>query len=135
MSAKAQNSALWGRAKAAARAKFDVYPSAYANAWASKWYKSHGGHWSGDDNRVKKADGGGLGKWFAEDWKDIKTGKSCGRSGGEKGKRPYPACRPAHAAAEMSKVEKQTMSREKTGPERKSWSVSPSGERKGRIAS
>ena len=26
--------------------KFDVYPSAYANAWASKWYKSKGGTWS-----------------------------------------------------------------------------------------
>jgi hypothetical protein len=39
------NKPLWGRAKAAARAKFDVYPSAYANAWAAKWYKSHGGGW------------------------------------------------------------------------------------------
>ena len=32
--------------KEAARAKFDVYPSAYANAWASKKYKSMGGTWS-----------------------------------------------------------------------------------------
>ena len=39
------NKPLWGRAKAAARSKFDVYPSAYANAWAAKWYKSHGGGW------------------------------------------------------------------------------------------
>ena len=39
------NPALWSKAKAAARAKFDVYPSAYANAWASKWYKSKGGGW------------------------------------------------------------------------------------------
>ena len=45
MAAKPMNSGLWGRAKAAARAKFDVYPSAYANAWASKWYKSKGGGW------------------------------------------------------------------------------------------
>ncbi len=36
---------------------------------------------------------GGLGKWFAEDWVDIKTGKKCGRSG-SKDKRGYPACRP-----------------------------------------
>jgi hypothetical protein len=28
-----------------ARQKFDVYPSAYANGWASKWYKSKGGGW------------------------------------------------------------------------------------------
>ena len=31
------NSALWSRAKAAAKKKFKVYPSAYANAWAAKW--------------------------------------------------------------------------------------------------
>ena len=36
----------WAAAKAAARSKFDVYPSAYANAWASKKYKSMGGTWS-----------------------------------------------------------------------------------------
>jgi hypothetical protein len=39
------NSKLWSRAKALARSKFDVYPSAYANGWASKWYKSKGGGW------------------------------------------------------------------------------------------
>jgi hypothetical protein len=39
------NSKLWSRAKALARSKFDVYPSAYANGWASKWYKSKGGSW------------------------------------------------------------------------------------------
>lgn len=39
------NPSLWSRAKSAARAKFDVYPSAYANLWASKWYKKKGGGW------------------------------------------------------------------------------------------
>lgn len=52
--AKANNPALWSRAKAAAKSKFDVYPSAYANAWAAKEYKKRGGTWSGADNRVKK---------------------------------------------------------------------------------
>ena len=33
----------WSRAKAKARAKFDVYPSAYANAYAVKEYKKMGG--------------------------------------------------------------------------------------------
>jgi hypothetical protein len=28
-----------------AKSKFDVYPSAYANGWAAKWYKSKGGGW------------------------------------------------------------------------------------------
>ena len=36
---------LWSRAKALAKQKFDVYPSAYANGWAAKWYKSKGGTW------------------------------------------------------------------------------------------
>ena len=40
------NPALWKKAIAKAKAKFDVYPSAYANAWASKWYKGEGGTWS-----------------------------------------------------------------------------------------
>jgi hypothetical protein len=39
------NPKLWARAKSMARSKFDVYPSAYANGWASKWYKSKGGGW------------------------------------------------------------------------------------------
>ena len=42
---KPTNTALWARAKSAARSKFDVYPSAYANGWAAKWYKSKGGGW------------------------------------------------------------------------------------------
>jgi len=130
MAAKAQNAELWGRAKAAARTKFDVYPSAYANAFASKWYKQHGGKWSGDDNRVNKESGGGLGKWFAEDWRDVKTGKECGRIEGEKGKRPYPACRPAATAKSMTRSEKETMAEKKTGSARKSWNVSPSGSQK-----
>lgn len=39
------NPGLWSQAKSKARAKFDVYPSAYANAWAAKWYKGKGGGW------------------------------------------------------------------------------------------
>jgi hypothetical protein len=35
----------WAAAKAAAKSKFAVYPSAYANGWASKKYKSMGGGW------------------------------------------------------------------------------------------
>jgi hypothetical protein len=39
------NPELWDRAIAAAKRKYDVYPSAYANAFASKWYKDKGGDW------------------------------------------------------------------------------------------
>ena len=35
--------ALYARVKAEAKRKFDVYPSAYANAWLVKTYKSRGG--------------------------------------------------------------------------------------------
>lgn len=39
------NPQLWGRAKAAAKKKYKVYPSAYANGFAAKWYKEKGGTW------------------------------------------------------------------------------------------
>lgn len=35
----------WSASKAAAKSKFDVYPSAYANGWAAKNYKAKGGGW------------------------------------------------------------------------------------------
>lgn len=35
----------WAKAKSAARSKFKVYPSAYANLWAAKKYKGMGGGW------------------------------------------------------------------------------------------
>ena len=73
---------------------------------------------------------GGLGKWFGETWVDVKTGTACGRSGAEKSKRGYPACRPAAAAAKMTPAQKAPMAKKKTGPARKSWPVSPSGVRK-----
>tara|TARA_R100001480_G_scaffold3232_10_gene8563 strand:- start:4617 stop:7355 length:2739 start_codon:yes stop_codon:yes gene_type:complete len=37
--------ALWSKFKSQAKAKFDVYPSAYANGWAAKKYKAAGGGW------------------------------------------------------------------------------------------
>jgi hypothetical protein len=37
--------AKWSASKAAAKKKFDVYPSAYANGWAAKNYKGKGGGW------------------------------------------------------------------------------------------
>lgn len=73
---------------------------------------------------------GGLGKWFKEEWVDVKTGKPCGRSGKDKKTRSYPACRPKAAAAKMTKQEKKSISKKKTGPARKKWPVSPSGKRK-----
>lgn len=39
------NKKLWSRAKAAAKRKYKVYPSAYANGYAVQWYKRRGGKW------------------------------------------------------------------------------------------
>lgn len=47
------NPALWSKAKSLARSKFDVYPSAYANGWASKWYKGKGGSWKSVSEEVE----------------------------------------------------------------------------------
>jgi len=42
---KPKDSKKWSNCIAQAKKKFDVYPSAYANAWASKCYKGKGGKW------------------------------------------------------------------------------------------
>jgi len=72
---------------------------------------------------------GGLTQWFAEEWTDVKTGKKCGRSGKEKGSRPYPACRPKKrvnettpkTTSEMSSAEKEKFKRSKTSGKRISY--------------
>ncbi len=46
----------WAQAKAQAKAKFDVYPSAYANGWAAKKYKEMGGGWKSVDEAKEVGD-------------------------------------------------------------------------------
>ena len=41
--ANVANPSIYARAKAKAKAKFDVYPSAYANGWLVRTYKARGG--------------------------------------------------------------------------------------------
>ena len=41
------NPSLYRKAKAKAKAKFDVYPSAYANGWMVQEYKRMGGKYEG----------------------------------------------------------------------------------------
>ena len=64
-----KNKALYSRVKSEAKRKFDVYPSAYANIWASKYCK-------GKVGRTKKADGGfiarGCGKVMSNRRKKTK---------------------------------------------------------------
>ncbi len=67
---------------------------------------------------------GGLDRWFAEKWVDVKTGKACGRQEGES--RAYPACRPSRrvssqtpkTSSEMSPAEKARFKKTKTSSER-----------------
>jgi hypothetical protein len=75
------------------------------------WYKNGGQH-------------GGLDRWFAEKWVDVKTGKPCGRQEGES--RAYPACRPSRrvssktpkTSGEMSSSEKAKFKNSKTSSQR-----------------
>lgn len=63
--------------------------------------------------RKSKA-GANLKRWFKEEWKDVRTGKACGRSGNEKRGTPY--CRPTKrissktpkTASEMTAAEKSS---------------------------
>lgn len=77
-----------------------------------------------------KAKKTGLKKWFDEEWIDVKTGKKCGRSGKEKKSRPYPSCRPKAVAKKMTKAEKESSARRKTGKAKIKHAVTASGRRR-----
>ena len=106
---KPSDPALWKRAIAEAKKKYRVYPSAYANGYAAKWYKQNGGTWKTEKD---------LRDWFAEDWVDISRPKKgggyepCGRrtDGMSESdyRKKYPKCVPASRAASMSDAQKRT---------------------------
>lgn len=60
-----------------------------------------------------------LKRWFQEEWKDVRTGKACGRSKGER--RGIPYCRPTKRVSkdtpktegEMTRSEKRSRIAEK----------------------
>ena len=62
----------------------------------------------------KTKKGAALKRWFKEEWMDVRTGKACGRSKGEKRGTPY--CRPTKriskktpkTAGEMTSAEKRS---------------------------
>lgn len=80
---KPTNPKLWARAKSLARSKFDVYPSAYANGWAAKWYRKKGGSWKS----VNESKGS---CWEGYEQKGLK----------KKGNRMVPNCVPVSEAIE-----------------------------------
>jgi len=62
----------------------------------------------------KTAKGAALKRWFKEKWVDVRSGKPCGRQGGEKRGTPY--CRPSKrvtaktpaTASEISESQKRS---------------------------
>ena len=108
---------LCPKGKAAAKRKFDVYPSAYANMYASA--VCSGKVKPGGKKKKKKTggliqlkEGGGLRKWVSEKWVDIgapkKDGKfqPCGRKNAKTSKRKYPKCVPLAKAQRMTAGQK-----------------------------
>jgi len=108
---------LCPKGKAAAKRKFDVYPSAYANMYASA--VCSGKVKPGGKKKKKKTggliqlkEGGGLRKWVSEKWVDIgapkKDGKfqPCGRKNAKTSKRKYPKCVPLAKAKRMTAGQK-----------------------------
>ena len=109
---------LCPKGKAAAKRKFDVYPSAYANMYASAVCSGKvkpGGKKKGKQKKLVGAKtGGGLRKWVDEEWVDIgapkKKGKfqPCGRKSAKGSKRKYPKCVPLAKAKRMTAGQKKS---------------------------
>ena len=60
----------------------------------------------------KTKKGAALKRWFKEEWKDVRTGKACGRGNGEKRGTPY--CRPSkRVSAKTPKTSSEMTSAEK----------------------
>ena len=108
---------LCPKGKAAAKRKFDVYPSAYANMYASA--VCSGKVKPGGKKKVKKAKGGGLREWVKEKWVDISRPKKkgryqpCGRKSAKTSRKGYPKCVPLARARTMSKAQKRSAVRRK----------------------
>ena len=84
---------LCARGKAAAKRKYKVYPSAYANGYAVQVCKGTKPDSSGKKKTAsgyKKEEEVSLRRWFKEDWKDVRTGKACGRKSARRLQAPIP---------------------------------------------
>jgi hypothetical protein len=120
---------LHSRAVSAAKAKFKVWPSAYASGYVVQQYKQmykkkHGslaGAFKSDEGDLHADD---LDKWFKEKWVRIgANGEILGPCGAREEKEGKPKCLPQAKAQAMSKEERQTIVRRKRAadpdPERK----------------
>ena len=120
---------LHSRAVSAAKAKFKVWPSAYASGYVVQQYKQmykkkHGslsGAFKSDEQELHADD---LDKWFKEKWVRIgANGEILGPCGAREEKEGKPKCLPQAKAQAMSKEERQTIVARKRkadpNPERK----------------
>lgn len=112
---KFTDAALHDRAVAAAKAKFKVWPSAYASGYVVQQYKQmykekHGslsGAFKGDKGEIYVDD---LEQWFKEKWVRIgANGEIMGPCGGRGEKEGKPKCLPEAKAQALSKEERQTI--------------------------
>lgn len=91
-----------------AKARFAVWPSAYASGWVVREYKERGGRYAGQARGERT----GLTRWFGEEWVDLSRPiydedgelvgyEPCGRArGGDPA--DYPKCRPLKEALRMT---------------------------------
>lgn len=56
----------------------------------------------------KTQEGANLRRWFKEEWKDVRSGKPCGRQEGEERGTPY--CRPSKRVSSRTPVTASEMS-------------------------
>jgi phage-related protein (TIGR01555 family) len=112
---KFTDKALHSRAVSAAKAKFKVWPSAYASGYVVQRYKEmykrkHGslsGAFKNDEGEVHVDD---LAKWFKEEWVRIgANGEIIGPCGGRGEKEGKPKCLPKAKAQSLSKEERSTL--------------------------
>lgn len=112
---KFTDEALHSRAVSAAKAKFKVWPSAYASGYVVQQYKQmykkkHGslsGAFKSDEQELHADD---LDKWFKEKWVRIgANGEILGPCGEREEKEGKPKCLPQAKAQAMSKEERQTI--------------------------
>jgi len=106
---------LHSQAVSAAKAKFKVWPSAYASGYVVQQYKQmfkkkHGslsGAFKSDEQELHADD---LDQWFKEKWVRIgANGEILGPCGAREEKEGKPKCLPQAKAQAMSKEERQTI--------------------------
>lgn len=89
-----------------AKARFAVWPSAYASGWVVRTYKQRGGRYSGERDPAQ-----GIARWFREEWVDLSRPihdengdlvgyAPCGRRHAHQ--QGYPKCRPLAEALRMT---------------------------------